>query len=162
MFDTSEPEFWVILAFILFVGLFAKKIWKISVRVLDLRSARIESELNAAKALRAEAEGVLALYQRKQAEFAKEAEIILAKAREDADKNTAAARAELKIVLESRMKNALEKIAQEEEAAITEVRNHIIEIALAAARTIIIEQAEKTTNDEMLRVALSDIEHKIH
>ena len=161
MLDRNEPEFWVLLAFVLFVGLFAKKIWKLLAGVLDSRSDKIRSELNAAKNLRAEAEAVLALYKQKQLEFAKEAQDILAKAKEDAYNNTKLAQAELKIALDARMKNALEKISQEETAAISEVRNHIVEIALAAARTIILTRVEQSTNDELVRVVVSDIERKI-
>ena len=161
MLDRNEPEFWVLLAFVLFVGLFAKNIWKLLAGVLDSRSDKIRSELNAAKNLRAEAEAVLALYKQKQLEFAKEAQDILTKAKEDAYNNTKLAQAELKIALDARMKNALEKISQEETAAISEVRNHIVEIALAAARTIILTRVEQSTNDELVRVVVSDIERKI-
>ena len=94
-------------------------------------------------------------------EFAKEAQDILTKAKEDAYINTKLAQAELKIALDARMKNALEKISQEETAAISEVRNHIVEIALAAARIIILTRVEQSTNDELVRVVVSDIERKI-
>lgn len=161
MLDRNEPEFWVLLAFALFIGLFAKKIWKLLAGVLDDRSAKIKSELDAAKALRAEAEAVLALYKQKQVEFAKEAAQILAKAKEDADNNTKLAQAELKIALDARMKNALEKIAQEETAAITEVRNHIVEIALASARDIIASKAAMISPNELAQSAIADIERKI-
>jgi len=162
VFNTQDPHFWVSLAFVLLVGLSFKKVAKLLAGVLDARGLKIKSELDAAKKLRAEAEEVLFLYKKKQQEFAKEADEILAKAREDADRNSANAQAELKTVLEARMKSALEKIEQEEAAAVAEVRNHIVGQALLAARNIVIQQMSNESREELVRLTIADIEHKIH
>ncbi len=162
MFDVSQPQFWVSLAFVLLVVLSAKKIGKLLAGVLDARGEKIKSELDAAKKIREEAAEVLAMYKQKQAEFAKEAEAILAKAREDAERNTAAAEAELKSVLDARMKQAVEKIAQEEAAAINEVRSHVVSVALQAAGILIAEQMTSVSSDENVKILLSDINRTIH
>lgn len=162
MFNTSDPVFWVSLAFVLLVGLSAKKVAKLIASVLDGHSAKIKSELDTARSLREEAEAVLQLYKQKQAEFTEEAKQILEKSRADAARNTAAAQEELKKVLEIRTKAAMEKIAQEESAAIAEVRSHVAEVAIAAARRIMLEQASKTSADELANIAISGIERKLH
>jgi|CXWL01.1.fsa_nt_gi F-type H+-transporting ATPase subunit b len=162
MFDFSEPKFWVAAAFVLLVSLSCKKVAELLFSVLDKRAAKIKSELDAAKQIRAEAEEALALYKQKQLEFAKESENILAKARSDAETNNAQAQAALKIALDARLKHALEKIAQEEANAIAEVRNHIVDIALSTARAIISEQMTNLPQEELIKLAISDIEHKIH
>lgn len=162
LFDTSDPKFWVSLAFVLLVVLAGKTVAKLIAGVLDGRGAKIKSELDAAEALRKEAEAVLASYKQKQAEFTKEAEEILAKARSDAAASSAAAEAELKTALDNRMKNAMEKIAQEEAAAIAEVRSYIVELALAAAHSVVVQQAEGASSSEVVRLTLADIERKIH
>jgi F-type H+-transporting ATPase subunit b len=162
MFDVSQPQFWVALAFVLFVFLTGKKITALLLSFLDKRSAEIKKELDTARALRIEAEETLALYRQKQAEFSKEAENILAKARSDAEASSAHAQAELKIALDSRLKQATDKIAQEEAAAIADVRNRIVNLALETARTVIAGQANKIPQDEFIKTAISDIERKIH
>ncbi len=162
MFDFSEPKFWVSAAFVLLVALSFKKISALLLSVLDNRTAKIKAELDAAKQIRAEAEEALALYKQKQLEFAKESENILAKARADAETNNAQAQTELKSALDARLKHALEKIAQEEANAIAEVRNHIVDIALSTARAIIAEQMTNLPQEELIKLAISDIEHKIH
>ncbi len=162
MFDVSDPKFWVTAAFILLIGLSAKKVSRLIAGVLDDRADKIKAELDAACALRLEAEEILALYKQKQAEFAKEAEEILSKARADAQLSSATAQAELKAVLDMRMKQAMEKIAQEEAAAVNEVRSHIVNLALKAARLLMVEQMSKVSDEETVRVMLSDIKHKIH
>lgn len=162
MFDIYEPKFWVSAAFVLFVSLSCKKIAELLFSVLDKRTAKIKSELDAARSLRLEAEETLTLYKQKQAEFSKEAENILAKARADSETNNTQAQAELKTALDARLKSALEKIAQEEATAIADVRNYIVGVALNTARAIIAEQMTNLPQEELIKLAISDIEQKIH
>ncbi len=162
MFDFSNPQFWVTSAFILLVILAYKKVTKAIAVFLDSHSAKIKAELDAASILRKEAEETLALYKQKQAEFTKEAENILAKARDDAEANSIRAQEELKISLDVRLKQAMDKIAQEEAAAIADVRNRIIDITLAAARSVIIEQMAVISQEEFVKLAMADVERKIH
>ena len=162
MFDFNEPKTWVLLAFLMLFLLSFQKIAKFIGRVLDAHGIKIKSELDHAHKLRLEAEAILVLYKQKQAEFAKEAENILAKARADAEANTAQAQIELKAALDSRLKQALEKIAQEEASAIAEVRNHVVDITLAAARTMISEQMTNASQSELIKRAITDIDRKVH
>lgn len=157
-----EPKFWVIAAFIVFILLAYKKAATLLINTLDSRSAKIKDELEQASSLRAEAETVLAEYKQKQAEYIKEAEYILEKARKDADAFNATAEKDLKAMLDIRTKAALERISKEEESAIADVQDHIVDIALSAARVIITENSNDDTQDELIKLALSDIEHKIH
>lgn len=162
MFDISTPQFWVSAAFILLVALSFKKIGKLLAGVLDGHAAKIKAELDAARQIRMEAEETLRLYKRKQLEFSKEAEEILAKARADAAASSARAQAELKAALDIRTKQAVDKIAQEESAAIADIRGRIVAIAVLAAHNIISEQMNTTSQDELIKFTISDIEQKIH
>src|SRR5205085_8739328 len=82
----EDPEFWVVLAVIVFVI----GVWKPARRAilggLDARATRIRDELDAALRLREEAERALAAYQQQQLQAAAEAEAILAHAREEAER----------------------------------------------------------------------------
>lgn len=158
----QTPTFWVAVSFTIMVLLSYKKVGRAVVKGLDDRSAKIKAELDQARSLREEAELVLADYKKKQAEYVKEAENMLVKAREDANALTDMAEKELKIALDARMKQALEKIAQEEDKAIQDVRNHVVDIALAAARTIIIDHVSTLSQDELVKLAMVDIERKLH
>jgi F-type H+-transporting ATPase subunit b len=157
-----NPVFWVAVAFVMVVILGFKKIKTLLLSALDGRSARIRDELDRARKLREEAEAVLAEYKKRQAEYLKEAEKMLGRAREDADALTRQSEKELKDVLDSRMNQALDKIAREEELAIQEVRNHVVDIALAAARAVIVNHVGKLPQEELIKLALADIERKIH
>jgi F-type H+-transporting ATPase subunit b len=157
-----DPRLWVTVAFIVFVALAYKKISTLFLKTLDDRSALIKSELERTHALRLEAEEVLATYKKKQAEFHKEAELILKQARLDADQLAAHADKELQAALDARMKQALIKIEQEEIRAIQDVREHIVEMSLAVARSLLTDYANKTLSGDSVKRALSDIERKIH
>lgn len=158
----SDPLHWVLITFVLFVGGVFNIVKKLLFKTLDERSAKIESELKEAESLRAEAAAVLALYKQKQAQYTKEAENILKQAREDAGHMAEHADRELKAQLDARVQAALDQIAQEEVRAINEVRSHIVDISLAAARSVVVQQLESTPQQELLKVALSDIDRKIH
>jgi F-type H+-transporting ATPase subunit b len=92
----SDPNIWVAGAFFLFVALAYGKVSAIVTRGLDNRSARIRSELEQARRLREEAEQVLAQYKQKQAEYLQEANLMLQKARQDADAMVANAQTDMK------------------------------------------------------------------
>ena len=158
----QDPKFWVAVSFIAFVALGYKKIGTLLVRALDDRSAKIRAELDHARNLREQAEQVLADYKKKQSEYLQEAENMLAKAREDADAFTRQVEKNLKEALELRMKQSLEKISREEEQAIREVRNHVVDIALSAAHAIIVSHVGKLSQEELVKLAMADIERKIH
>jgi F-type H+-transporting ATPase subunit b len=160
--NLHNPELWVSTAFVLFVALSYKKVANFAARALDERSAKIKLELDEARALREEGEKLLAEYKKKQAQYLQEAEAMLKRAREDASHFGTLAEQDLKIAMDDRTKQALEKIALAEEKAIQDVRNHVVDIALAAARAIIIEHVGTMPQDELLTLALSDIERKIH
>jgi F-type H+-transporting ATPase subunit b len=61
----NEAEFWVAVAFVIFVGvLIYFGVNKMIVSALDQRAARIRSELDEARRLKEEAQALLAEYQR--------------------------------------------------------------------------------------------------
>ncbi len=158
----SEPETWIIVTFLLFVGGVFKTVKKLLFKVLDERSAKIDAELKQAQSLREEAEKVLALYKKKQAEYTKEAAEILSKAREDAEQMVKQADKDLQGALDARMEHALNEIAQEEARAINDIRSHIVDISLAAARTVVKQHIETVPQQDLLKLALADIDRKIH
>ena len=158
----SDPRFWVAVALVVGVAVGYKKIVGCGLRAVDERAAKIKAELDQARALREEAQALLAQYQQKQAEYLKEAETMLESARRDADLLRAQAEKDLNAQLEARTKQAMDRIAQEESQAVNDVRNHVVDIALATARSMIAEQMAKTSQDDMVKAAIADIERKIH
>ena len=158
----EEPKFWIALSFVAFIVLFGKKLGGLLVRSLDDRAVKIANELETAEKLRVEAEEVLALYRRKYQESMQEAESILNKAKADAARMTMDAEAELKKSLDLRLSQANEKIAQAEKRALDEVKGHVVDITIAAARQLVTEQLGDLSDQEMLGRVISDLERKVH
>ena len=153
----QEPETWLAVAFLIFIGLLSRPVWKKATAGLDARAAQIEAELEEARALREEAQATLASYQRKQRDAAKEAEKIIAHAEEEAKRITAHAETALSDLLKRREILTAEKIAQAEAKAIGEVKAEALEIALAATERLLRERIDEAKADELLDAAIKDI-----
>ena len=84
-FSLRNTDFVVLCSFLLFIGiLFYFKVPGLLGGMLDKRSDGIRKEIDEARALRDEAQSLLASYERKQKEAMEQAERILATARADA------------------------------------------------------------------------------
>ena len=86
MLNPALPEFWVLISFLLFVGLL---VWKgvpgMIGKALDQRANAIRNELDEARRLREEAQQLLADYQRKTREAEDEAKSIVEAAKREAE-----------------------------------------------------------------------------
>lgn len=156
MFDES---FFVAVSFFTVIGAFIYlKLPSKLMQTLDEKSAEIAKELDDAKALRAEAEKVLADYeaQRKQAET--QAEQIIADAKNMAEKTAAEASEAMQAAIERRSKQAEEKIARAQESLEKEVRAAITALAIDAAAHLVADgmsddMAQKLVDDNIAELA---------
>jgi F-type H+-transporting ATPase subunit b len=150
----GEPEFWVLLAVVLFVI----GVWKPARRAilgrLDARAVRIRDELETARRLREEALEALAGYQKQQREAAAEAEAILAHARAEAERIAAQAARNLEETLERRQRLAKERIAQEEAKALAEIRAITVDVAISAARQVIVAELDEQRGTALIDAAI--------
>ena len=150
----ADPEFWVLLAVIIFAAAVWKPMRRAVTGSLDERAARIRAELDEAKKLRDDAEQLLAQYQQKQREAAAEAEAMIAHAREEAERIAAQSARDLEEALTRRQRLAEERIAQAEAKAIGEVRAAAIDVAIAAARDVIAHEINERRGAAMLDDAI--------
>src|SRR3974390_292503 len=128
-----EAEFWVALAFILFVaGLGYIGVHRMIAKSLDERAGRIKAELDEAKKLKGEAAALLADYQRKRDEAENEAQEIIAGARAEAERLAAEAKAKIEEFVARRTTMAETKIAQAEGQGPPHARSAAAEAAVAA------------------------------
>ena len=159
----ATPEFWVLISFILFIGLlvYLKVPAKVAV-MLDERAARIARELDEARRLREEAQGLLAEYQRKRRDAEKEAEAIVDQAREEAEAFAVETRQKLTEMLERRVRIAEEKIAQAEVQAVKEVRSAAADMAIAAATRIIADEVQGERADQLVEASIADLKNRLN
>lgn len=153
----GKPEFWVLLAFVIFVALLWKKIAAAFVGMLDARTEKIRQELDEAQRLREEAQSLLASYQRRQRDAQKEAEEIIAHAREEADRLRRQAAADLEASMKRREAQAVDRIAQAEAAAMQEVRTLTVDLAIAASRKLLSENLPQSQQDALVAQAVAEL-----
>ncbi len=159
----STPDLWVAVSFIGFILLivYFKVPGKVS-KMLDDRADLIRQELDEARKLREEAQTRLAEYERKQRTAEKEAEGIIALAKEEAEALAAETREKLQDTLERRMKLAEDKIARAEEQALGEVRTAAVNIAIAAAEQIIDEKMTPAASKKLVDQSIKDLKGKLN
>lgn len=158
----TSPETWVALAFIVFVVLVWKPTQKAILSVLDDRSARIRKELNEAEKLREQAQALLAQYETKYRDAMKEAETILAHARDEAQRLSQQAARDLETSLKRREELALQRIAQTEQQAAAEVRGAAVDVAVAAAERLLREKLDGAKADALIDQAIKELPAKLH
>jgi F-type H+-transporting ATPase subunit b len=153
-----EAEFWVAVAFVIFMGI----AWKVGAfsamtKGLDGRANRVRHELDEAKRLREEAAAVLADYKRRRSEAEKEAESIVASAREEAQRAAEEGHRKLDDFLARRTKAAETKIAQAEAQAEAQVRAAAAEAAVKVSETILRERMQGEAAQGLIRASLGEV-----
>lgn len=162
-FTFHNTNFTVTLGFIVFVAIL---LWfgvpgKVT-GLLDKRATTIRAELDEAKALREEAQKILASFERKQKEVQDQAARIVANARDEAEAAAKQARIDLERSVARRLQAAEDQIAAAESGAIRQVRNTAAEIAVAAAGEVIAGQMTKSEGEKLIDRSLGEIETRLH
>ena len=158
-----DATFWVGAAFVLFVGILVYlKVPGMLTGALDERAKKISDDLDQARELREEAQVLLATYQRKQRDALKEAEEIIAHAKEEAMREAEQAEKKLEEAIARRQQAALNKIALAEAQAEKEVRNTAIEIAIAAATAVVAQQVRGDRADALVDTAIQDLRRHLN
>lgn len=158
-----EPEFWVAVAFVIFVGVLVYyRVPQTVIDALDQRSARIKSELDEARRLREEAQQLLAEYQRKQREAEKEAEALLASARAEAERLAQEAKQKMEEFVARRTQMAETKINQAEAQALSDVRAAAADAAVSAAERILADAAKGSVADALIAQGVKDVKAKLN
>jgi F-type H+-transporting ATPase subunit b len=158
----GDPEFWVLVGFVISIGLVWKRAKAAITGSLDERAAKIKAELDEAQRLREEAQQTLALYQRKQRDALKEATEIIEHAKAEAERLGAQAARDLEAALDRRRRLAEEKIEQAETKAVAEVRAVAVDVAIGAARRIISEQLNQPRGAAIIDEAIAALPDRLH
>jgi len=159
----QEPEFWVAVAFVLFLGVLVYAgVHKTIIDALDQRTDRIKAELDEARRLRDEAGKLLAEYQRKQREAERDAEAIIAEAKAEAERVAAETRGKMEEYVARRTKLAESKIGQAEAQALADVRAAAADAAVAAAEKILRETAKGKVADNLIARGIADVRAKLN
>ena len=159
----AEPEFWVAVAFLILLGVFAYLgVHRTVLTTLDHRRDRIRAELDDARRLKDEAAKVLEQYKARRASAEREAEEIITGAKADVERIASEARAKMEDFVVRRTKTAESKIALAEAQALADVRAAAAEAAIAAASTILSQSVKGEVADDLLSKGIQDVREKLN
>ena len=159
----AEPEFWVAVAFVIFVGILVYVgVPKMLLNSLDERGKRVQAELDEARRLKEEAQKLLAEYKAKQRQADDEAAAIIAGAKAEAERIAAESKTKMEEFVARRTKMAETKIAQAEAQAVADVRAAAAEAAVTAAEKILTESVKGKVADDLLSRGIGDVKTKLN
>ena len=159
----AEPEFWVAVAFVILMGVFAYfGIHRTVLKTLDHRRDRIKAELDDARRLKEEAAKVLAEYRARHASAEREAQDIIESAKTEAERIASEARAKMEDFVARRTKTAESKIALAEAQALADVRAAAADAAVTAASTILSQSVKGPIADDLLAKGIAEVRKKLN
>lgn len=159
----AEPEFWVAVAFVILMGLFAYMgVHRTILTTLDHRSERIRSELEDAQRLKQDAAKLLAEYKARRATAEQEAADIVASAKTEAERIAAEAKAKMEDFVARRTKTAENKIALAEAQALADVRAAAADAAVAAASTILSQTVKGEVAEDLMAKGITEAREKLN
>lgn len=162
-FSLGNSDFVVLISFLLFIGILLYfGVPGLLMGLLDKRAEGIKSELDEARSLREEAQTILASYERKQKEVQEQAERIVAQAKEEAQAAATQAKADMEASIARRLQAAQDQIASAEAAAVKDVRDRAISLAVASAQDVIAKQMTATNANKLIDEAIGQVQAKLH
>ena len=160
---TQTPEFWVAVAFFLFLGLLLYYgVPRLIGKSLDARAEGIKKNLDDARKMREEAQALLSEYQRKAAEAEDEAQKIVDQARREGEALRSEAERKATEAVARRIKLAEEKIARAEASAINEVRGAAVDAAISASEKILAAKADGDIGQRLIADGIRDVRSKLN
>jgi F-type H+-transporting ATPase subunit b len=159
----AEPEFWVAVAFVILLGVFAYfGIHRTVLTALDHRSDRIKAELDDARRLKDEAAKLLAEYKARHATAEREAEDIIASAKAEAERIASEAKTKMEDFVARRTKTAESKIALAEAQALADVRAAAANAAVTAASAILSQTVKGPIAEDLLAKGITEVREKLN
>ncbi|WFU09661.1 F0F1 ATP synthase subunit B [Rhizobium sp. CB3090] len=158
-----DETFFAFVALIIFLGLVVYlKVPGMMAKSLDDRADQIRNDLAEAKRLREEAQHLLAEYQRKRKEAEAEAAHIVAAAEREAEMLTTEARKKTEEFVANRTALSEQKIKQAEADAMKAVRSAAVDLAIAAAESVLAKKADGRVQSELFSNAVGEVKARLN
>lgn len=162
-FSLSNTDFVVLLAFLLFIGVLVYfKVPGLLGGMLEKRADGIQAELDEARALREEAQSLLASYERKHKDVQAQADRIVEQAKKDAKAASEQAAKDLEASIARRMQAAEEQIAQAQASAVRDVRERAIELSVTVARDVLSEDMTDADAAALIDTSIAEVGKRLN
>lgn len=163
LFSLSNPELWVLVALVLFIGLLVvlKVIPGALFSALDAHAAKIKAELDEAQQLREEAQALLADVKAQREEAERQAAGMIEAAKADAVRLAEEAKEKLDEQIKRRADMAERKIAQAEAQAAADVKAAAVDLAAQAAEAVLSARLVGLQSDPLVDQAIGQMASKL-
>lgn len=155
--------FWALIGLLLFIAVLVYyKVPALLNGYLDKRAELIRRELDEARRTREEAQELLAIYQAKREQAEKEAQEIIAAAKREAEVLAKDAHQKMENYVARRNKMAEQKIAHAESEAIDAVKSSVVDLAVAAAKEILVKKIDDKKSASLIKESLAEVKSHLN
>ncbi|WP_341863704.1 F0F1 ATP synthase subunit B [Gymnodinialimonas sp. 57CJ19] len=159
----GNTDWIVFLGFLLFLAvIFYFGVPKMLMGMLDSRADGIRSELDEARALREEAQTLLASYERKAREVEEQSARIVSEARINAETAAEQAKADIAASITRRLAAAEDQISSAVTKANRSVRDNAAAVAVAAAAEVIAKSTSAADQNKLIDDAIEEVGRQLH
>lgn len=144
--------------FVLLLVILRAVAYKPIVKMLDERSERIRQSMERAEEIKAQAERTEAEFAQRIAEARREGQEIIGQAEKIAERLRQEETEKTRKLLEEQRERALEAIAREREAAVSELRKQVANLAVLAAGRAVGRSLDQESHQRLIREALAETE----
>ena len=154
---TIDATFWVMISFFAFIGLLIYfKIPQKIKTVLNENIDDIKNQIDEAEKLKEEAKNILTEHEKKISNSKAEVKQLLNKANEEAEKNVIKTNRDFHNLMETRKKNAEERIKQLQYQALKDIKNASVKIAIESVEKLIKNSLDKSKLDKIYTSSLEE------
>tara|TARA_B100001059_G_scaffold224399_1_gene250416 strand:- start:395 stop:892 length:498 start_codon:yes stop_codon:yes gene_type:complete len=154
---TFDATFWVMISFFVFLGLLAYfKIPQKVKTILEDSINNIKNQIDEANRLKEDAKNILSEHERKISNSKAEVKQMIYKASEESEKNIIKTNKDFHILMESRKKNAEERIKQLKNQALKDIKNTSVKIAIESVEKLIKNSMDKSKLDKIYSSSIEE------
>ena len=152
-----DATFWVMISFFAFIGLLIY--FKIPQKIkttLDNNINNIKEQIDEADKLKEDAKNILTEHEKKISNSKAEVKQMISKANEEAEKNVLKTNQDFHNLMESRKKNAEERIKQLKNQALKDIKNASVRVAIDSVEKLIKNPLDKSKLDKIYSSSLEE------
>ena len=152
-----DATFWVMVSFFIFIGLLVY--FKIPQKIkttLEENINNIKNQLDEADKLKEDAKNILTEHEKKISNSKVEVKQMINKASEEAEKNVIKTNQDFHNLMESRKKNAEDRIKQLKTKALKDIKNASVKIAIESVEKLVKNSLDKSKLDKIYSSSIEE------
>ena len=154
---TIDATFWVMISFFAFIGLLVYFNIPLKIKaILEENINNIKSQIDEANKLKEDSKNILTEHEKKISNSKAEVKQMINKASEEAEKNVIKTNKDFHYLMETKKKNAEERIGQLKNQALKDIKNASVKIALESVEKLIKNSLDKSKLDKIYSSSIEE------